>query len=143
MKNRVIFDTNILISAVLSPNGKPFQCTALAKQNLITSLTCREILQEFEEKLVNKLRFELEVVQKIINEILAYSELITLTNIPRVIIDDPDDDIIIAVAVSGKANYILSGDKHLLNLKQHQDITIVTASEFLSNFFEFKGISNE
>jgi predicted nucleic acid-binding protein len=42
MKKRTVFDTNILISAVLFPNGKPFQCTALAKREIITSITCRE-----------------------------------------------------------------------------------------------------
>lgn len=143
MKKRVVFDTNILISAVLSPKGKPFQCTALAKQNLIVSITCREIMQEFEEKLVNKFRFESERVNKIIDEILAYSELVTLTIIPRVIVDDADDDSIIAAAVAGKANYILSGDKHLLVLKQYQDITIKTAGDFLLDFFEDQGIGNE
>jgi putative PIN family toxin of toxin-antitoxin system len=136
VKRRVVFDTNILISAVLSPNGKPFQCTALAKKNLIVSVTCREILLELEEKLVRKLRFEPVRVKKLVDEILSYSELITLSSIPRVVIDDPDDDSIIAVAVSGKANYILSGDKHLLNLKHYQDIVIVSAHDFLSDFFD-------
>ena len=87
MKRRVVFDTNVLISAVLSPNGKPFQCTALAKKEIITSVTSREILEEFKEKLIYKLRFESERVDKIIDEILAYSELIILTNIPKIIID--------------------------------------------------------
>jgi putative PIN family toxin of toxin-antitoxin system len=137
MKRRVVFDTNVLISAVLSPNGKPFQCTALAKKEIITSVTSREILEEFKEKLIYKLRFESERVDKIIDEILAYSELIILTNIPKIIIEDPDDDIIMAVAITGNANYIVSGDKHLLNIGQYQDISMVTANDFLSNFFQF------
>ncbi|MBD1938590.1 PIN domain-containing protein [Microcoleus sp. FACHB-68] len=44
MTLRVVFDTNILISAVLSPTGKPFQCTALAKRGIVQSITCDAIL---------------------------------------------------------------------------------------------------
>ncbi len=101
MKKRAVFDTNILISAVLSPNSKPFQCTALAKREIIISIICREILQEFEEKLIHKLRFEPERVEKIIAEILDYSELVMLGEIPKVIIADPDDDCIVETAIFG------------------------------------------
>lgn len=52
INSRVVFDTNIFISAVLSPTGKPFQCTALAKRGIIKSITCQEILAEFREKLI-------------------------------------------------------------------------------------------
>lgn len=137
MKKRVVFDTNVLISAVLSPNGKPFQCTALAKREIITSVTSREILEEFKEKMLYKLRFESERVDKIIDEILAYSETVILTNIPKIVVEDPDDDIIMAVAITGSASHIISGDKHLLKFGQYQDISVVTASDFLSSFFQF------
>ncbi|AFY75452.1 putative nucleic acid-binding protein, contains PIN domain (plasmid) [Synechococcus sp. PCC 7502] len=136
MKPNVVFDTNILISAVLSPSGKPFQCTALAKRAIITSTTCDEILQEFEEKLIKKLRFEPQRAKSLIDEILDYSTLVKLTEIPRVVIDDPDDDCIVQCALTGKANYIISGDKHLLNLIQYKDIVIVKAASFISLILE-------
>ncbi len=51
MQYITVFDTNILISAVLSSNGVPFKCLALAKIGQIESVTCQEILDEFAEKL--------------------------------------------------------------------------------------------
>ncbi|MBM3239328.1 PIN domain-containing protein [Candidatus Poribacteria bacterium] len=47
----VVFDTNILISALLSLRGSPFRCLALAKEGIIQSVTCQEILYEFQGKL--------------------------------------------------------------------------------------------
>ena len=52
MKYTVVFDTNILLSALLSPKGNPFRCLALAKIGEIESITCQEILDEFAEKLL-------------------------------------------------------------------------------------------
>lgn len=54
MKYTVVFDTNILLSALLSPTGNPFRCLALAKIGQIASVTCQEILDEFAEKLLLK-----------------------------------------------------------------------------------------
>jgi putative PIN family toxin of toxin-antitoxin system len=45
---------------------------------------------------------------------------------------DPDDDKFLALAVDGKADYIISGDKHLLNLNEFQSIKIMTVKEFLT-----------
>jgi uncharacterized protein len=52
-----VFDTNILISALLSTKSNPFRCLALAKIGKIESVTCQEILDEFAEKLVVKFKF--------------------------------------------------------------------------------------
>lgn len=43
----VVFDTNILLSALLSLTGNPFRCIALAKVGAVQSVTCQEILHEF------------------------------------------------------------------------------------------------
>ncbi len=53
--NRAVFDTNILISAVISRNRPPFKCLAIARRGLVESNTCAEILDEFREKLVDKI----------------------------------------------------------------------------------------
>ena len=44
---------------------------------------------------------------------------------------DPDDDLILASSIVGKANYLVTGDKDLLILKEHKDVRIVTAAQFL------------
>ena len=132
LNNLVVFDTNILISAVLSPNSKPFQCTALAKRGIIQSITCQEILDEFQEKLQGKLKYEIERAAALVQEVIYCSQLVTLTNTLKVVDADPDDDMVIECAMNGNAAYIVTGDKHLLSLNSYQNITMLKAADFLN-----------
>jgi len=50
----------------------------------------------------------------------------------EVVTDDPEDDKFIECAICCNADYIVSGDRHLLNLKEYAGIKILKASEFLS-----------
>jgi len=61
-------------------------------------------------------------------------EAVVVANPPRlnVITEDPDDNDVLAVAAAAGADYIVSGDHHLLDLRRYRDITIVTAPEFLT-----------
>lgn len=52
----------------------------------------------------------------------------------KVVKDDPDDNKFIECAVTNKANYIISGDNHLLNLRHYEDIRILSPKEFLNCF---------
>lgn len=56
---------------------------------------------------------------------------IKVTTILNVIKDDPTDNIFLNCAVDGKADYLISGDAHLLNIKKYKRIKILTAKEFL------------
>jgi len=47
--------------------------------------------------------------------------------------DDPADDLVLACALEGNADFIISGDKHLLNLRNYQGIQMVTPAEFLES----------
>jgi putative PIN family toxin of toxin-antitoxin system len=135
LNGRVVFDTNILISAVLSPNSKPFQCTALAKRGIVKSVTCQEILDEFQEKLEGKLKYEIERATALVQEVIHYSQLVTLTNTLKVVDADPDDDMVVECAIIGNATYIVTGDKHLLSLNSYQNVTILKATDFLDLVF--------
>lgn len=53
----------------------------------------------------------------------------SLAIIPPVVIDDPDDDAVLACAVAAKADLIVSGDPHLLKLKDYQGVPIVAPAE--------------
>jgi putative PIN family toxin of toxin-antitoxin system len=50
----------------------------------------------------------------------------------KVVKEDPDDDIIVRTAYDGKADYIVSGDKHLLSMKEFKGIRILTVEEMLN-----------
>jgi len=126
-----VFDTNILISALLSTNGNPFRCLALAKIGQIESVTCEEILNEFAEKLVVKFKFSQEMAQAAVEEVRSVSRLVRISTALKAVPADPDADMVVDCAVIGSATHIVTGDKHLLSLETYQAIAIVKATEFL------------
>ncbi|MDJ1174277.1 putative toxin-antitoxin system toxin component, PIN family [Roseofilum capinflatum] len=129
-----VFDTNILISSLLSTTSYPFQCLALAKTGKIESVTCQEILDEFKEKLLLKFKFSEEMAQAAVDEVLSFSSLVSISGTLKTIPADPDDDMVVECAVIGNASHIVTGDKHLLTLKQYNNICIVKAAEFIQFF---------
>lgn len=70
MPQVVVFDTNILLSALLSLRGNPFRCLPLAKVGMIHSVTCQEILDEFVEKLQIKFAYAPQRAQAASDEVL-------------------------------------------------------------------------
>lgn len=131
MQYIVVFDTNILISALLSPTSNPFRCLALAQMGQIESVTCPEILNEFLEKLTTKFKFSPENAQAAIDEICRFSRLVQISAKLRVVPDDPDDDMVIECASLAGATHIITGDKHLLSLQRYQSIEIIKTAAFI------------
>lgn len=131
MQYVVVFDTNILLSALLSTSSNPFRCLALAKIGQVESVTCQEILDEFAEKLVLKFKFSQDMAQLAVEEVRSYSRLVEISTTLKAVAADPDDDMVVECAVVGSATYIVTGDKHLLALGKYGEIEIVKASEFI------------
>lgn len=96
------------------------------------SVSCQEILKEFEEKLQAKFAYSSELAQAKVQEILNYSQVVIITNTLDSGITDPDDNMILECAVVGGATHIVTGDKrHLLPLGTYQGISIINAADFL------------
>jgi len=131
-KKKVVLDTNILISA-LGWKGKPkliFEKILNGELELIISdKQSEEIIEVLDYP---KFNFSNEQKSSFINILLEVSTLIKIDKIFDVIKEDPDDNIIITSAVIGKADYIISGDEHLLKLKEFKRVKILNANDFLS-----------
>ena len=135
MRLVVVFDTNILISALLSVGSKPDLCINLARNGEIESITCAEILDEFQQKLIQKFHYPVADAQDVIDEIVGFSRIVVIANTLQVVEADPKDDMIVECGVVGKASHIITGDKkHLLPMRRYQNIDIVTATDFLTMF---------
>lgn len=128
---RVVFDTNILFSAV-GWLGNPHQCVQAARQGKCLSITCEPILAELAEKLQLKRGFDAAKAAETTDEIRALSKVVTIPGTLRVIAADPDDDAVLESAVIGQAQYLVSGDRHLLGVGNYRGIQIVKAAEFLA-----------
>ncbi|MBD2151491.1 putative toxin-antitoxin system toxin component, PIN family [Pseudanabaena sp. FACHB-1277] len=134
MKYIVVFDTNILLSALFSQTGSPFRALALAKIGLIESVTCQEIMDEFAEKLLLKFKFSEEKLQSALDEIISFSRLVEISRTLKAVPNDPDDDMVIECAVLGQATHVITGDRHLLSLINYQSIAIAKATDFVNLF---------
>ena len=133
MRLVVVYDTNILLSALLSFTGAPFRCIAMAKVGIVESITCEEILDEFREKLENKFGYDLPRAQEAVEEIRTISRMVAIPNTLAGIVPDPDDHKVLECAVVGGATHIVTGDRrHLLPLGRFQGVAIVSPSDFLS-----------
>lgn len=132
MSRRVVFDTNILFSGV-GWRGRPYQCLELARAGTVDGMTCQDILDELAEKLQAKLKFSADQVTDTVADLLSFLSLVTITNTLKVVAADPDDDKVLECAVVGGATYLVTGDRHhLLPLRSYQDISIVSAADFLT-----------
>jgi putative PIN family toxin of toxin-antitoxin system len=128
----VVFDTNILVSAV-GWRGKPHRCLEPAGAGVVEGVTCQELLDELTEKLYAKLNFSHDQVIDTLADLLSFLRLVTIANTLKVVATDPDDDKVLECAVVGGATHIITGDRrHLLPLGNYQGIAIVTASDFLA-----------
>lgn len=135
-KFRVVFDTNIYISAIIF-GGNPRKCLELARNEEIALYTSRAILLELAEKLRDKFFWGEPEIKDIIIGLDIFVNIVTPTKNLDIIKKDPDDNRILECAIEAKADNIVSGDKkHLLSLKQFQDIPILSAKEFLDIFYE-------
>lgn len=67
-----------------------------------------------------------------IQSLILMSDLVFITNSLEVIEEDPKDNMVLETAILGKAEFIISGDTHLLKIKQYGRVRIIRSSEFLS-----------
>jgi uncharacterized protein len=131
MKFRVVFDTNVLFSAV-GWGGTPDECVELVGTGRIRGITCVEILEELADKLSSKLRLEDEEIDAILGSLLTTFELVTISGSLMGLQADPKDDKILECAVTGQATHIVTGDRqHLLPLRIFRGVKIITPAELI------------
>ncbi len=130
-KTKVFLDTNILISA-LGWNGNPrviFEKCLHGELELVTSLNQIEELKRVME--YPKFSFTEEQKTTFLSIIFEIAMMVEISGEVRIIIEDPDDNAMLETAIVGNVDYLISGDPHLLKLKEYVNVKIVTASEFI------------
>ena len=134
---RLVLDTNVVVAGVLW-NGPPRRLIEAAIEGEAVELfSSANLLDELAHTLgYAKFTARIESFGTSIAALLAqYTALVSLVapvSVPRIVINDADDDHVIAAAVAARAELIITGDrKHLLPIGNHQGIAIVTAREVL------------
>jgi putative PIN family toxin of toxin-antitoxin system len=129
---RVVLDTNVLVSGFLF-GGTPGKLLDLWKTRTIRLIMSRVMLDEFLRVLAYpKLRLSEEEIHYLLYvEVLPHVEMVKVRPGPILIPMDPSDDMFLHCAVAAGAKYIISGDRHLLQLKSYKRIKILSPAEFL------------
>lgn len=132
---RVVLDTNVLVSALLF-TGKLSKIVDLWRQGKVIPLISKETFEELRGVLeYPKFALALDEIQSIIeNEILPFFAVVEIQENVRGGCRDPGDDKFIACAVSVPADFLVSGDKHLTDLKRYKTVKIIRVSKFLSMY---------
>lgn len=128
---RIVLDTNVLISAIIR-DGKPRKLFQMGIDSKYQILLSKEMLDEFFVVLQRpKFKMVEEEIIRIVSVLEVTAKRVIVTSDLQVVTSDPDDNIIINTAQDGKANYIVSGDPDLKDLKNFVDIKIVSVDEML------------
>ena len=132
MPQLVVFDTNVLFSAV-GWKGRPHECLELARSHVVDGVTCPELLDELTEKLESKLLFTKDQAIETIVDLLSFLRVVTIPGLLKAVLADPADDKVLECATIAGATHIVTGDRrHLLPLDRFQGIQIVTPAAFLN-----------
>ncbi len=141
---RAVLDTNVVVSSFLHPSGVPSQIRRAWENNKFELSISEPLFREYVEVLgrpVIRQRLKVEP-----DEIERFLELVAETSVwpsedlevVPVVVDDPDDDIVLATAVANRADVIVSGDRHLLELNPHRGIPILTPRQLLESLTEME-----
>lgn len=135
-RDRVVLDTNVLISAVLF-NGPPRAILELVIGGSVYCSLSLAILDELREVLERpKFRFSPEQAFQIIEELHAVCDIVNPDVRVKVVTADPNDNIILECALESKADIIVSGDRHLLDVSAFKGIQIVSPSDYIKTINE-------
>jgi putative PIN family toxin of toxin-antitoxin system len=130
----VVLDVNVLVSGLIV-KGKPWRLWLKAKDKEIALIISNEIVSEF-LGVISRKKFERYISEDDVQSFLAAlhqtARMITIQSAFKVVAVDPPDDIILRTAYDGNADYIVSGDKHLLSLGEFKGIKIVTVDGMLN-----------
>ncbi|MBM4285100.1 MAG: putative toxin-antitoxin system toxin component, PIN family [Deltaproteobacteria bacterium] len=141
---RTVFDTNVLVSALLCPASPPAKLLELALQGKIRLILSPHILQEVErvffypkiQRILKRRGIEPgeleEVIARIVKVTVITSGKLTVQAVPA----DPADDLVLAGALEGQAEFVVSGDHHLTDLKGFAGIKIIEPAAFLQACLE-------
>jgi len=129
----VVFDVNILVSSLIS-KGKPRELWLKAVSGEFQLVLSRRIVEEFVE-VISRPKFQRYLGERDVLDFLealsTRAKIVRTRSRLRIIREDPEDNSILAAAYDGRADYIVSGDRHLLGLGEFEGIKILTVERIL------------
>jgi len=130
---RIVLDVNVLVSGLIVA-GKPRELIQRGMDRQFTLILSNPILEEFAD-VISRQKFaryvdkrDVKTYIEFLDQIACYADIRSRF---RIIKEDPSDDIILWTAFDSKADYVVSGDKHLLEMGRYRGIEIVSVDDVL------------
>ena len=130
---RIVIDTNVLISATFW-TGNPKQLLNRVRKKEFVLLTSQILLNELKEILIRPdkpFKLSEEEAEHMVNRIRSLAEIVRTHSFVKICRDEQDNRVL-ECAIDGGADWIISGDAHLLELQSFQGVRIGTVGDFLS-----------
>jgi putative PIN family toxin of toxin-antitoxin system len=138
MMLRVVLDTNVLVSALIS-DGKPRSLLRKVALKEFIMVTSDLLMGEFVAVIGrSKFKVDADQISRQVYALMQIAEMVEVVSEFKVVERDFKDNMVLETAYDGKADFIVSGDDHLLSLKRFRGITIVSVKEML-NYIEENG----
>jgi putative PIN family toxin of toxin-antitoxin system len=129
---RAVIDTNITISALFF-GGLPRRLVDLAAAGRFRAVTSPELLVELEGVLAEDFAVSQERIDLVVRDVLSYAEVVAPTEQVKVPVRDEADVKVVACAIAGRADCIVTGDRDLLALGGVEGIRVMTVRAFLES----------
>ena len=132
----IVLDTNVMISALLSAEGSPAQIMDFWEAGAFDVASSTSLLDELRrvlgyDKIKKHLGLTPEEIDRLINGLHTAAVYVEPEEALKVVEDDPDDNRVLECAVAANADYIVSGDQHLLDLGEYRGIAILPPAGFV------------
>ena len=126
---RVLLDTNVVVSAVLF-GGVPKQCLRRGLAGDFELVTATGLLDELEHVLLDRFGLPREAAAFIRGDLALAAEVVAPARV-EAISCDAGDDLVLAAAREGRADYVVTGDRDLLDLGRYGSVAILPPRAFL------------
>ena len=134
---KVVLDANIYVSSLINTQGNPKQIVAQWEQGRFDVLVSASIIDEIGRvlrypRIVKRHRQDERSIQRFLELLSSQAVMVEPTVILDVIKEDQSDNRYLECAIEGKAQFIISGDKHLLEMGEYRGIVILPPAAFMT-----------
>ena len=131
---RIVLDTNVFISGVFF-SGPPYTILKAWRDSKIQLIISPDIFREY-HRVAEELssRFPGIDISDILDLLLVKAEMVDSGALEKQVSADADDDKFLACAIAASSQYIVSGDKHLLDVSPYRNVTVLKPRQFVDKF---------
>jgi putative PIN family toxin of toxin-antitoxin system len=127
---KLVFDTNIFISAIVIPRSKAAKAILKIIEGDDSLIISRDIMNEVLSVLSTKFHRDREAISHVALHLSDLAQMVKPTKKIRILADEPDNRVL-ECALFGKADAVVTGDKEMLKLKNFEGIKIMSLKEYL------------